>query len=109
MLPFNRLNANFLFKRQSYHANTLTVFRDFNILFWWILLERSEPYHDAFLYEKVLKTDIYAVRFTLTALFSFKKRNFKQYGLRFIQKRSHFHFEDSRGTVGAYEINKSKR
>jgi hypothetical protein len=41
-------------------------------LIWWNLLEKREP----FLYEKALKTDIYAVRFSLTALFSFKKRNF---------------------------------
>jgi hypothetical protein len=42
-------------------------------LFRWNLLEKREPYRDAFLYEKALKTDIYAVRFALTALFSFKK------------------------------------
>jgi hypothetical protein len=35
----------------------------------WKLLEKRE----AFLYEKALKTDICAVRFALTALFSFKK------------------------------------
>jgi hypothetical protein len=45
-------------------------------LIWWNLLEKREPYRDAFLYEKALKTDICAVRFALTALFSFKKRNF---------------------------------
>jgi hypothetical protein len=39
---------------------------------WWNLLEKREPYRDAFLYEKALKTDIYAVRFALIALFSFK-------------------------------------
>jgi hypothetical protein len=38
-------------------------------LSWWNLLEKRE----AFLYEKALKTDICAVRFALTALFSFKK------------------------------------
>jgi hypothetical protein len=38
-------------------------------LIWWNLLEKRE----AFLHEKVLKTDICAVRFALTALFSFKK------------------------------------
>jgi hypothetical protein len=38
----------------------------------WNLLEKRE----AFLYEKALKTDVYAVRFALTALFSFKIRNF---------------------------------
>ena len=44
-----------------------------NTLFWWNLLEKREPYRDALLYEKALKSDIYAVRFALTALFSFKK------------------------------------
>jgi hypothetical protein len=38
-------------------------------LIWWNLLENRE----AFLYEKALKTDICAVRFAVTALFSFKK------------------------------------
>jgi hypothetical protein len=38
-------------------------------LIWWNLLEKRE----AFLYEKALKTDICAVGFALTALFSFKK------------------------------------
>jgi hypothetical protein len=42
-------------------------------LIWWNLLEKREPYRVAFIYEKVLKTDINAVRFALTALFSFKK------------------------------------
>jgi hypothetical protein len=41
-------------------------------LFWWILLEKRE----AFLYEKTLKTDIFAVRFALITVFSFKNRNF---------------------------------
>jgi hypothetical protein len=45
-------------------------------LIWWNLLEKREPFREAFLYEKALKTDIYAVRFALTALFSFKKLNF---------------------------------
>jgi hypothetical protein len=36
-------------------------------LIWWNLLEKRE----AFLYEKALKTDVCAVRFALTALFSF--------------------------------------
>jgi hypothetical protein len=42
-------------------------------LIWWNLLEKREPYRKAFLYEKVLKTDIFAVRFALTALFSFEE------------------------------------
>jgi hypothetical protein len=42
-------------------------------LIWWNLLEKREPYSEAFLYKKALKTDIFAVRLALTALFSFKK------------------------------------
>ena len=42
----------------------------------WNLLEKREPYRDAFLYEKALKTDIYAVRFAFITVFGFKKRNF---------------------------------
>jgi hypothetical protein len=42
-------------------------------LIWWNLLKKREPYREAFLYEKALKTDICEVRFELTALFSFKK------------------------------------
>jgi hypothetical protein len=45
-------------------------------LIWWNLLEKREPYREVFLYEKALKTDIYAVRFALITVFSFKKRNF---------------------------------
>jgi hypothetical protein len=45
-------------------------------LIWWNLLEKREPYREAFRDEKALKTDICAVRFALTALFSFKKLNF---------------------------------
>ena len=66
-------------------------------LFWWSLLEKREPYRDEFLYEKSLKIDIYAERFALIALFSYKKWNFYQYGSRFLQKRSDFHY----GTVRA--------
>jgi hypothetical protein len=42
-------------------------------LIWWNLLEKREPYREAFLYEKALKRDTCAERFALTALFSFKK------------------------------------
>jgi hypothetical protein len=42
-------------------------------LIWWNLFEKREPYREAFSYEKALKADIYAVRFALTELFSFKK------------------------------------
>jgi hypothetical protein len=42
-------------------------------LIWWNLLEKREPYREAFLYEKALKTDICAVRFALITVFSFKK------------------------------------
>jgi hypothetical protein len=41
-------------------------------LIWWNLLNKRE----AFFYEKALKTDIYAVRFALTALFCFKNKKF---------------------------------
>jgi hypothetical protein len=66
-------------------------------LIWWNLLEKREPYLDAFLYEKALKTDIYAVRLALITVFSFKKINFYQYASRFLQKRPIFHY----GTVRA--------
>ena len=68
-------------------------------LFWWNLLEKREPYREAFSYEKAIKTDICAVRFALLTLFSFKKRNFKQYGSRFIQKRSDFHYGTARANA----------
>jgi hypothetical protein len=42
-------------------------------LIWYNLLEKREPYREAFLYEKASKRDICAVRLALTALFSFKK------------------------------------
>jgi hypothetical protein len=42
-------------------------------LIWWNLLEKREPYREAFLYKKSIKADICAVRFALTALFIFKK------------------------------------
>jgi hypothetical protein len=38
-------------------------------LFRWNLLEKHEPYREAFLSEKVLKTVTYAVRFALTVLY----------------------------------------
>jgi hypothetical protein len=41
-------------------------------LIWWNLLEKREPYREAFLYEKALKPTIYAVRFALITVFSFK-------------------------------------
>jgi hypothetical protein len=37
-----------------------------NTLIWWNLLEKREPFRDAFLNEKALKTDIYAVGLALT-------------------------------------------
>jgi hypothetical protein len=72
--------------------------------------------------KNALKTDICAVRFALITVFSFNKRNFKQYASRLLQKRSDFHygtaranallksdlFQDNRGTVRAFEINQSK-
>jgi hypothetical protein len=42
-------------------------------LIWWNLFEKREPYREAFLSEKALETDIYAVRFALITVFSFKK------------------------------------
>jgi hypothetical protein len=39
---------------------------------WRNLLEKREPYREAFLYEKALKTDIYAVRLALITVFSFE-------------------------------------
>jgi hypothetical protein len=39
----------------------------------WNLLEKREPFREAFLYEKAIKTNIFAVRFALTALFSLRK------------------------------------
>jgi hypothetical protein len=63
MFSFYRLNAIFSLKRDQYRAITLTV-------------EKCEPFRDAFLYEKAKNTDIYAVRFELITVFSFKKRNF---------------------------------
>jgi hypothetical protein len=82
MFPFCRLNANFSYKRVPYRTRTRIVCRDFSIknlnLVEFIRKART-AYRDAFLYEKSIKTDIYAVRFALLTLFSFKKRNFKQY------------------------------
>jgi hypothetical protein len=42
----------------------------------WSFLEKRESFRKSFLYEKALKTDIYVVRFALTALFSFKNEIF---------------------------------
>jgi hypothetical protein len=65
--------ANFSFKGEPYRTKTRTVFRDCNIknlnLMEFIRKARTVPR----LYEKSLKTDIYAVRFALITVFSFKK------------------------------------
>jgi hypothetical protein len=53
MFTFCRLNAIFSYK-----------------------LEKREPYCEALLYEKAIKTDIYTVRFALITVFSFKKEIF---------------------------------
>ncbi len=45
-------------------------------LIWWNLLEKREPFRDAFLYEKSVKIDIYAVRYALTALLALKNEIF---------------------------------
>ena len=68
-------------------------------LIWWNLLEKRELYREAFWDEKALKTDICAVRFALIALFSFKKWNFYQYGSRFLQTRSDFHYGTARANA----------
>jgi hypothetical protein len=53
-----------------------------------------------FLYEKSFKKDIYAVRFALITVISFKKRNFQQYASRFLQKRPIFHHIPARRDTG---------
>ena len=121
MFPFCRLNANFSYKRKPCRTKTRPVFRDFSIknlnLMEFIRKARTVP--RCVLYEKAIKTDIYAVRFALLTLFSFKKRNFMQYASRLLQKRPIFHygaaranaffridlFLNNRGTVRAFEIN----
>ena len=65
----------------------------------WNLLEKREPYRETFLYEKAIKTDIYAERFTLITVFSFKKRIFYQYASRFLQKRPIFHSGTARANA----------
>jgi hypothetical protein len=72
MFPFCRLNAIFSYKREPYRTKTLTVFRDFSIK----NLNLMESIREAFLYEKAIKADIFAVRFALITVFSIKKRNF---------------------------------
>jgi hypothetical protein len=62
----------FAYKREPYRTKTLTVFRYFNIK----NIEKREPHREAFLYEKAIKTDIYAVRFALLTVFSFKNEIF---------------------------------
>jgi hypothetical protein len=37
------------------------------------ILKRGEPFREAFLYEKAIKTNVHAVRFALITVFSFKK------------------------------------
>ena len=93
MFPFYRFNAII---RLSANRTVLThlpffVILTLKTLFWSSLLEKREPYRDAFLFEKSLKIDIYAERFALLALFSCKKWNFYQHGSRFLQKRSDCH------------------
>jgi hypothetical protein len=58
-------------------------------LSWWNLLEKREPYREAFLYEKALKTDICAVRFALITVFSLKNEIFSS-TLRAFYKNAHF-------------------
>jgi hypothetical protein len=56
-------------------------------LIWWNLLEKREPFREAFLNEKALKTDICAVRFALITVFSF------------LQKRSYFYYGTARANA----------
>ncbi len=72
-LPFFRFNANFSYKRVPYlNTNRFPFFEDWFDNIWWNLLEKREAY----LYEKAIKTDIYAARFLLITVNRFKKRNF---------------------------------
>jgi hypothetical protein len=74
-------------------------------------------------FEKAIKTDIYAVRFALITVFSFKKPNILAVRFALFQKCLIFlygtaranaffridFFKDNRGTVRAFEINQLKR
>ncbi len=71
MLPFSRFNANISYKLESYRTKTLAVFRDSNIKNL-ILMEFIRKALTVFLSEKSIKPDIYAVRFALITVFSFK-------------------------------------
>ena len=64
MLIFRKNTNRTVPKHCDFNINNLNLMES---------ITKREPYRDAFLYEKALKTDIYAVRFALTALFSFKK------------------------------------
>jgi hypothetical protein len=104
-------------KREPYRTKTLTIFRYFNVkkLILMEFLEKRKPYREAFLFEKALKTDIYAVRFALTALFSFKNEIFNSTLPAFYKNAQIFTtaranaflridlFENNRGTVRAFE------
>jgi hypothetical protein len=67
MFPFCRLNANFSYNREPYRTKhwPFFVILTLKTLTWWNILEKREPFREAFLYEKAIKTDIYAVRFEL--------------------------------------------
>jgi hypothetical protein len=67
-----RISANRIVPKHEPFFVILTL----KTLIWWDLLEKRKPYREEFLYEKAIKTDICAVRFTLLTVFSFKKRNF---------------------------------
>jgi hypothetical protein len=87
------------------------------------LLEKREPFHEAFLIEKAIKTDIFAVHFALITVFSFKKEIFSSRLSAFYKTSQIFTtvrlaltlfleficFKKNRGTVRAFEINQSKR
>jgi hypothetical protein len=55
-------------------------------LIWWSLLEKREPYRDKFIYEKSIKTDIFA----LITVFSFKKIEFLSLGIALFSKTLRF-------------------
>jgi hypothetical protein len=71
-ITFYRLNANLSFEREPYRV-TFTVFRYFSIKILILIEFIRKARTDAFLYEKAIITDIYAVRFALISVFSFKK------------------------------------
>jgi hypothetical protein len=85
-LPFKRiffrLSANRTVQKKP------TVFRDFNIKN--LILMESFKKARSVLYKKALKTNIYAVRFALITVFSFKKNEIFSRTLRAFYKNAQF-------------------